>query len=178
MITQTIVGVVGRGLRRALPGIMAGLSLAPFALSTSPLPPPYFRYDVNGRVQTVTGAPAQGIVVVLYARTDPDSAWRLAGSTGLTDDLPIGVTSVDGSFALSVRTNQRAESLAVGMTALGRAMGLSHSFHPDSALAWPVRRTATSTDGRGCSGCGTGPSAYEYTEYYRTMISRDLVLPE
>jgi hypothetical protein len=178
MIRKSVVGIMVHHLRHAGPVIVGGLLLVPFALGTSPLPAPYFRYDVNGAVRTPAGAPVDGIMVVLYARTTSDSALRLIGSTGRTDDMPLGVTNADGSFALSVCTIQRAESLAVGVSAPGRVMVLSTRFHPDSTLAWPVKKTATSTDGRGCSGCGAGPSAYEYTEFYRTMIAHDVALPE
>lgn len=167
---------IRRCLRESLWLPFGVMLLAPFALSTSPLPPPYYRYELHGRVQTADGRPAQGILIVVYARTAYDSTLWLAGYTGRDGDRPLGVSSGDGSFALSVSTTTRAESLSIGMTAPGKVLALSHAFHPDSALAWPVKKKGMSMDERGCSGCGTGPSTIEYVEYYRCVVSQDVVL--
>lgn len=163
---------------RAVPGIVAVLCFVPFALGTSPLPPPYHRYTVSGTVTHRNGAPARDIILVMFTRTAHDTALQISRSTVMADDRPMSVSSNDGAFVLSVRTDMPAESLAIGAIAPGRPMMRDGAFHPDTLLANAMKGKGTNTTDVGCAGCGPEPSKYEYTVYYATSISRNMVIDD
>jgi hypothetical protein len=162
----------------SIPALVAVLCFVPFALGTSPLPPPYYRYTVSGTVTHRDGRPARDIIMVMFTRTAYDTALQISRSTLMADDRPLSVSSLNGWFVLSVRTDIAAESLAIGAIAAGRPMMRDAAFHPDTLLTNAMKEKGTTSTDVGCAGCGAEPSPYEYTVYYATSISRNVVLDE
>jgi hypothetical protein len=115
---------------------------------------------------------------VMFARTAYDTALQISRSTVMAEDRPLSVSYIDGGFVLSVRTDMAAESLAIGAIAPGRPIMRAGAFHPDTLLANAVKGKGTTNTKVGCSGCGPEPSSYEFTAYYATSISRNVVIDE
>ena len=178
MMHTCSVHICGSRFLRTIPGIVAVLCFVPFALGTSPLPPPYHRYTISGTVTYRNGAPARDIIMVMFTRTAYDTALQISRSAVMAEDRPLSVSSIDGGFVLSVRTDTPAESLAIGAIATGRPMMRDGAFHPDTLLANAMKGKGTNSTDVGCAGCGPEPSKYEYTEYYATSISRNVVIDE
>ncbi len=157
-------------------GLCALALFMPLAFGTSPLPPPFHRYVVSGRVSHRDGSPAAEVILVLFARTARDTALHMPRSPVSTDEQPIAVSTNDGQFVLTARTETIAESLAVGAIADNRPLVRNAAFHPDSSLAYATRRKGTNTTDVGCAGCGTDPATFEYTVSYTTNISSTLTI--
>ena len=161
---------------RLIPWFSALVLFMPLAFGTSPLPPPYHRYVVSGTVSHRDGTPAGDVILIGFTRTAHDTALVMSRGAGTTDERPLGVSDASGQFLLSLRTYTRADSLAIGAIAPGRPMVRGAAFHPDSSLAFATTAKGTSTTERGCGGCGTDPSVYEYTVSYTTMISNSVTI--
>jgi hypothetical protein len=142
------------------------------------MPPPYYRYVVSGTVTHRDGTPASDVILVMFTRTARDTAMQMSRSMGMAEERPLAVSYSDGGYSLSVRTVMIAESLAIGAIAAGTPMLRKSAFHPDSLLANAVKGKGTNNTDVGCSGCGPEPSSYEYTVYYATSISRNVVVDE
>lgn len=170
----------GSSVRRSIGTIAASLALLTMLFGTSPMPPPYHQYIVEGRVSRVNGGPKQNFVVSLIGRFRdfrPDTTYDLQGSLIHRASVAAqAVTDTGGAFTLDVQTEMRVDSLGIQVSVVDRAPYLTGMF------AVPQSGEEITQESRGeSSGCGACESTSVTTPivvgYRYRILDRQCLIP-
>jgi hypothetical protein len=170
----------GSMARCSIGTIAASSVLLSMLFGTSPLPPPYHQYIVEGRLSRVNGGPKQHFVVSLVGRfrdLRPDTTYELQGSLiNRASVAALAATDTGGAFTLDVQTEMRVDSLGILVSVVDRAP------HLTGMLAVPLSGEEITQEGRGeSSGCGgcesTSVTAPIVVGYRYRIPDQFLVIP-
>ncbi len=130
------------------------LVLSPFVFATSPLPPPYHQYHVQGTITRPAGASLKNFSIVLLAKGQfIGPAFQVLKGRGVQYERPISLTDSIGGFILVVSSDMKADSLAVGVVMPDRPIAMSSPLSLNSIPAQEQTETHTTYNDATCSGC-------------------------
>lgn len=123
------------------------LLLLALALGTSPLPPPYSVYVVEGRIDRTGGGPRGNFTVVLAGKLHNSAGTeftRIAASSGdLHGGAPVALTDSNGAFRLQARSDDPADSLRLEVILPGRTAITGAPFIAGEVPGEPTTETVT-----------------------------------
>jgi len=170
--------------RRPIRSIILVSILLSFALGTSPPPPPYHQYTVDGVIERPSGGSKQGFAIVLMGFSPwvsgPDSGFLILNGVPYPRlrDYPIGITDSAGLCHIRVSFDLPLDSLRVAAIVPDEPTVHGPSFAVDVSMGTPHSETYSSEPESGCSGCGTEPHTSTRVVYYSYFLgNKTLVIP-
>jgi hypothetical protein len=160
--------------------IVAAVFLVPMMFGTSPLPPPYHEYLLEGKLSRPGGGTLQSFVVVLTGRSSVsgyDTTVVLNEGLALsTSPASISITDTSGHFFLDVQSRWMMDSLGIQVRAVDKPEYMSPMIDAPA-----YRQEITGEVGgasTGCRGCETTDPVDTYVKGYRyQVLSHDWPLP-
>ncbi len=146
------------------------LLLGPYIFATSPTLPPYHQYSVRGRITRPAGGSVKDLAVLLLAKERFFSAntFQILQGKRVQGERAISLTDSVGVFYIVASSEQKADSLEIGIVSPDRPLVTGNPFSLNGVQSIPQEETFTDTqNGSGCSGCD-GPTkvtsvvAYSY----------------
>lgn len=157
--------------------IFGAVVLSRILFGTAPTPPPYHQYLVQGEVQRSTGGGKQNFLVTLvgkFSTPQRDTTIELVRANILyPSNISVIVTDTSGYFVLDLRTQDKADSLAIKVVAVDKPAYVgSFFFVPQAAV---TLKGETQEESSGCNGCGTDIPKQSYTVGYQYALPRQIV---
>jgi hypothetical protein len=159
---------------------VAVVILVPTVFGTSPLPPPYHEYVVEGKLSRPNGAGLQNFVVVLTGR----SSLQGIDTTIVLDEGPalstsaaaISITDTSGHFFLDVQARWMMDSLGVQVRSVDKPEYMSSKI---DAPAYRQEITGEmGGESTGCRGCESTAPVETYVKGYKYQtLSHEWLLP-
>ena len=157
--------------------------LSPFIFATSPTLPPYHQFHVSGRVERSSGASKKDFSVALFAKPlyrIQSSDFEIMRGIGKEYDRPIAITDSTGSFSLVTSSQDKPDSIVIGVVVPERPTCFGQRISAASLHALPYTFVGEYNDNdlSGCNGCHPTPKKYTVTKYYSySLQDLNVVIP-
>lgn len=146
------------------------------SFATSPEPPPYFRYNVDGYVVSDSLSDKSNFTVMLYGKMKfNEEEGILINWDGGEFDRRICLTDSTGNYQLASNFPILFDSLKVALIRPGKAPYLSEAYPVDTLQLHAQYKDYLVPSGSGCSSCSVQPQSDYVTksklEYYHYYLS-------
>ena len=167
----------GSLLSRGLALSLIMLVLGPLTFGTSPTPPPYHEYIVNGVVTRPSGGSKENFVVTLvgkFSTSGIDTSIELLAGFAYPGTGMRAATDTSGGFSLDVQSPLPADSLSLKASAVDQ-VPLLGEFFPVPAATETVMGDDPGTSS-GCGGCNSVEPLSATVRGYRYVIPQQIIV--
>lgn len=158
--------------------VLAALILSPFVFGEEPQLPPYHQYLLVGELSRSNAGPKENFVVTLvgqFSTPFPDTTLELLPPLAFFESDAIwSVTDTSGKFMIDVKSEFKADSIAIKVTAVDKPDYVGSSFfvpQPGTTIMGEHKRS-----GSGCNGCNNVEPTQSYVKGYRYQFPYQVVL--
>jgi len=169
--------VKGLLLSRGLALSLIMLVLGPLTFGTSPTPPPYHEYIVNGVVTRPSGGSKENFVVTLvgkFSTSGIDTSIELLEGFAYPGTRLRAATDTSGGFSLDVQSPLPADSLALKVSAVDQAP-LMGDYFPIPAAVETIMGDEPGTSSS-CGSCNSVEPLPATVRGYRYVISQQTIV--
>jgi hypothetical protein len=155
------------------------LSLLLFAVSyaDSPLPAPYYQYNVGGEIELQGGGDKANYTIVLLGKADrTQNGYEIINGMNKEDEKPVTLTNSNGTFYLSVNSPILFDSIKAAVLRTPEPIISAPAHYVNRTLLYSKKVTYEGKSESGCTSCATETvntviEKYIYNSYSTAVIA-------